>query len=146
MVALGAALLHLRAAQALRPLFLAGTPGSMPSLADELATQMAAVQAVNPGRVIAVPPAFVSEVLGCLEDVACHAAQVPRALEESVKHSLEVVAAEEVLEAASTTQEDAQVWDTLVDYLRDQSDLGGEIARGWLLKLLLASAEQELQR
>lgn len=146
-VALGAALLHLRAAQALRPLFLAGTPGAMPTLADELATQMAAVQAVNPGRVIAVPPAFVGELLGCLEDLACHASQVPRALEERLRRSLEVVAAEEAPEnAAAAMREDAFIWDALVDCLRDQSELGGEIARGWLLQLLLTSAERELQR
>ncbi len=44
MVALGAALLHLRAADALHPMFLAGTPGYVPGVADELTTQMAAVQ------------------------------------------------------------------------------------------------------
>lgn len=42
--------------------------------------------------------------------------------------------------------DEALVWDTLVDCLRDQSELGAHIGRGWLLKLLLASAEQELQR
>lgn len=53
-------------------------------------------QAKNPGRVIAVPPAFVSEVLDCLEDIACNAIRVPRSLEESVKYSLEVVAGPDV--------------------------------------------------
>ncbi|KFM25843.1 hypothetical protein F751_1457 [Auxenochlorella protothecoides] len=153
-VALGAALLHLRAADALHPMFLAGTPGYVPGVADELTTQMAAVQvmlvmlvalmAKNPGRVIAVPPAFVSEVLDCLEDIACNAIRVPRSLEESVKYSLEVVAGPDVDTAGRG--DEALVWDTLVDCLRDQSELGAHIGRGWLLKLLLASAEQELQR
>ncbi|RMZ55828.1 hypothetical protein APUTEX25_003794, partial [Auxenochlorella protothecoides] len=149
-VALGAALLHLRAADALHPMFLAGTPGYVPGVADELTTQMAAVQvmlvmlvalmAKNPGRVIAVPPAFVSEVLDCLEDIACNAIRVPRSLEESVKYSLEVVAGPDVDTAGRG--DEALVWDTLVDCLRDQSELGAHIGRGWLLKLLSCSGQR----
>lgn len=36
------------------------------------------------------------------------------------------------------------VWDALLDLLRDPSDLGQRVGRGWLTRLLVAAAEAEV--
>jgi hypothetical protein len=81
--------------------------------------------------------------------------QVPRPLEEAVRHSLELVTAPHSpslrphrVEAAGGGRLglsfDGAVWDSLAACLADRSVTGGRIGRGWLLRLLAAAADQEV--
>ncbi|KAL4440437.1 hypothetical protein ABPG75_003438 [Micractinium tetrahymenae] len=144
--ALGAALLRMGAADALHPLFLAGVAGTMQHVADAVSVQMAALQAANPGRVVSVPAAMVNECIDCLEEIATADVQVPTALQEAVKQSLEAVSAPEAYASALSTADARAVWGCLADCMRDGSELGSRVGRGWLLQLLVAAAEQELSR
>ncbi|GAB4814014.1 hypothetical protein N2152v2_001060 [Parachlorella kessleri] len=147
--ALGAALLRVRASEALHPLFLAGARGLVQRLADELVTQMAANQVDNPGKVISVPTALVNEVMSCFEDMAASWVEVPQPLDEVFQHSLEMVTTPAGASSASLQQRspasDAMVWDSLLDLLKDSSPLGRRVGQGWLTRLLMAAAEAALQ-
>lgn len=151
---------------------------------------MAALQAANPGRVVAVPGSLVTECMECLEEMAtagvqvrwasmAHSAggpqaapkrrqpwhlhrvpcsaltppppalcprQVPAALQEPLKLTLEAVAAPEAAPSALSTADASAVWGCLADCMRDPSDLGSRAGRGWLQQLLVAAAERELAR
>ena len=93
--ALGGALLRVRGAEAFRPIFMAGLRGLAHELGDDVCTQMAALQASNPGKVVSVSPAVVSECFECLEDLAACDLEVPASLEEPQRRCLEVVASPE---------------------------------------------------
>eukprot|EP00887_Chlorella_sp_A99_P002375 scaffold10.g2375.t1 len=159
--ALGAALLRMGAAEAAHPLFVAGTatPGGMQAraqqlrppaallIAAEVSTQMAGLQAANPGRVVSVPPALVAECADCLEEICARSSQVPPALEEAVQYSLDAVADQGggvPVPPLGAPADDAAVWECLAGCLRDPSDLGARIGGGWLLRLLVAAAERAL--
>lgn len=74
----------------------------------------------------------------------CPALQVPNSLQEAVKLSLEAVSAPEAHASALSTAEARAVWGCLADCMRDGSELGSRLGRGWLLQLLVAAAEHEL--
>ncbi|PRW39232.1 hypothetical protein C2E21_7090 [Chlorella sorokiniana] len=145
-LALGAALLRMGAAEAVHPLFLAGISGTMQPLADAISTQMVALQASNRGRVVSVPAALVTECMECLEEMATADLQVPAALQEAVKHTLEAVTAPDAARSTLSSAESSAVWGALADCMRDPSDLGSRAGRGWLVQLLVAAAEHELAR
>lgn len=143
-LALGAALLRMGAADALHPQFLAGVSGTMQHVADAVSVQMAALQAANPGRVVSAPAAMVNECVECLEEMATADVQVPLSLQEAVKQSLEAVSAPETHAGAASTPDTRAAWGCLADCMRDGSELGSRVGRGWLLQLLVAAAEHEL--
>ncbi|PSC72009.1 hypothetical protein C2E20_4726 [Micractinium conductrix] len=146
-LALGAALLRMGAPEAVHPLLLAGVPGAMQRLADAVSMQMAALQSSNPGRVVSVPGAMVGEVMECLEEIAANDAQVPAALQEAVRLTLDAVASPEAAPGGgSSAAEGSAAWGCLADCMRDGSELGSRAGRGWLLQLLVTAAEHELAR
>ncbi len=72
--------------------------------------------------------------------------QVPAALQEAVKHTLEAVAAPYAARSTLSSAEASAVWGALADCMRDPSELGSRAGRGWLVQLLVAAAEHELAR
>lgn len=72
--------------------------------------------------------------------------QVPTSLQDAVKQSLEAVSAPEAQAGALSTADARAVWGCLADCMRDGSELGSRVGRGWLLQLLVVAAEQELSR
>lgn len=73
-------------------------------------------------------------------------AQVPSALQDAVKHTLESVTAPDAARSALSSAEASAVWGALADCMRDPSELGSRAGRGWLVQLLVAAAEHELAR
>ena len=72
--------------------------------------------------------------------------QVPAALQEALRHTLEAVAAPEARPSSLSTADASAVWGCLADCMRDDSELGSRAGRGWLLQLLVAAAEHEVAR
>lgn len=61
-----------------------------------------------------------------------------------MKQSLEAVGAPETHAGAASTPDARAAWGCLADCMRDGSELGSRVGRGWLLQLLVAAAEHEL--
>lgn len=72
--------------------------------------------------------------------------QVPAALQDAVKHTLEAVSAPDAAPGVLSGADASAVWGCLADCMRDPSDLGSRAGRGWLVQLLVAAAEHELAR
>lgn len=74
-------------------------------------------------------------------------AQVPAALQEAVRLTLDAVASPEAAPGGgSSAAEGSAAWGCLADCMRDGSELGSRAGRGWLLQLLVTAAEHELAR
>ena len=97
-------------------------------------------------RDVSVWLAYAQSHAPCCACCACRPLQVPAALQEALRHTLEAVAAPEARPGSLSTADASAVWGCLADCMRDSSELGSRAGRGWLLQLLVAAAEHEVAR
>jgi hypothetical protein len=140
--ALGAALLHMRAAETLHPLFAAGASGFGGRMAAAVVAQMAAVQEATPTRITQAPPDFVAECLGCLEAMATGGAAPSAVLEAPLRLAVGAVGGAAGAGGGGEEEERA-AWAVLAGGLAGAED--APAAAAWLLRLLLAAAEVEVE-
>jgi hypothetical protein len=143
--ALGSALFQLGLDQHIRPLFTAGLTGIIPHLAGPLSVRMAAMQEMNPGRVVAVAPQFVADVLDCLDDMIGVDVSVPTELDVAVQQTLQsiITSGNSGTDGGTTTVEAG--WQCLEDcFVGNSSTFSSSIACHWLQKLLIVHAEMQV--
>lgn len=142
--ALGSAFFQLGLDQHIQPLFTAGLTGIIPHLAGPLSVRMAAMQEMNPGRVVAVAPQFVVDVLDCLDDMIGVYVSVPAELDVAVQHTLQSIVTSGGTDDTTVSLVEAG-WECLEDcFIGKSSTFSSSIACNWLQKLLIVQAEMQV--